>query len=676
MSFLYPLFLLAGLTVLIPLLIHLFNLRRYKTVYFPSVRFLRSVQLHSQKQSQIRYKWLLAARILFLLFLVLAFAQPFFQSDNKKDTGNRLQIIYLDNSNSMSVKMSHRTLLDMAKEAVRTQLKNAPEGSRFILLTNEKPASYQPVSAEKALAILEQIDFTAVNKTSAQVFASVQALSGDENRQDVDLYYYSDFQSNSFMEDVRPENIGFIRFFGVPVRTTAPMNVFVDTAYLVSPVLQVGQNNNLIVKSRRVGKAQNEQPVVQLSINGQVKSAVTVNFGESDVAWDTLSFQVSNGHWQRMALTVNDAAVRFDDTFRIAAKGAANLSVLILNEKQPNPFLQAAFKTHEGFRADQQSISNKANWSDYNLIILNGITRLDENTKSQLRTALAEGQSICVFPGKTAHNQLNEVFRDLADIKVTGIDTAVQAATTLQQGSDLVRDLFERIPPNVQLPVANWHYVVEAGLSANQQSVLSFRNGDPLLAQYSPSRGKLYLLSSGADLEGGNFATSYFFVPFLYQMAAQSKGGDVFALTAGASRPVLLSLKNTGEKNMVHIRAEGLDVIPPQRPAGGGLEIFLGQVIQQPGFYTLSSDAGDSTVIAINGSREESELRLWDLDQLRSSWKGDNIFWVNKPLEIVQGQEHSGLSLWKVCVILALLLLMAETYLLAAGYRKPTVAPR
>ncbi|MBW7913200.1 MAG: BatA domain-containing protein [Taibaiella sp.] len=164
MSFIYPLFLLAGLALAIPVLIHLFNLRRYKTVYFPHTRFLKNIQLRSQKQSQLRYKLLLALRMLFLLLLVLAFAQPYFAGADKQDTGNRLQAIYIDNSGSMSLKKESQRLVDIAKETARRQVRNAPPGTRFVLLTNERPVSYRPMPAEQAMAELGAIDISSSPK--------------------------------------------------------------------------------------------------------------------------------------------------------------------------------------------------------------------------------------------------------------------------------------------------------------------------------------------------------------------------------------------------------------------------------------------------------------------------------------------------------------------------------
>ncbi|HRO41199.1 MAG TPA: BatA domain-containing protein [Flavipsychrobacter sp.] len=676
MSFLYPLFLAAAALIAIPILIHLFNLRRYKTVYFPSTRFLKNIQLHSQKLSQVRYKWLLALRILFLLALILAFAQPFFRSNKGDEISNRLQVIYIDNSSSMSLKKGVRNLLDLAKEAAGKQLENAPEGTRFVVLTNDKPVSYQPVPAEKAIASLKSIDISTASKSSNQIFATIQGLTQSEATAGADVYYYSDFQQSSFSAQTGEAQLQGIRFFGVPVRPEVASNVFIDTAFLATPVLQTGQSNRLIVKSRLVGKQPTTMPIMQLSINGQVKSAVSLNFNDQNETEDTLSFQVNGSGWQKIALTLNDATVRFDDTFRITARSASNLSVLVINESHPNPYIQAAFRAYNGFRMDQRSLHENANWKEYNLIILNGITRFSEDLIRQIVLGLQQGQSICIFPGKTSNlNALNEGFSKIADISIAGIDTAVQTVSNLQQGSELVRDLFERVPENVQLPIANWHYMISAGLSANQQSILSFRNGDPFLAQYTPYRGKLYVAATSAELSSGNFPGSYFFVPFLYQMTAQSKGSDAYAITAGNQQPIFLSLANADERNMLHVYGADMDLIPPQRASGGGLEVFLGNIMMHPGFYTLVAKGTDSTLIAVNGNRAESQLELWDLEKLRSTWKGDNISWMNANSTMDNGQNGS-LPLWKVCVILALLMLAAESYLLARSYRKQTLAPR
>ena len=424
------------------------------------------------------------------------------------------------------------------------------------------------------------------------------------------------------------------------------------------------------MRSHAVGKLPGESPVLQLSVGGQVKSAASLSFDASGKSVDTLAFSVNETGWQGITLSVADASLRFDDTFRVAARSAPGLSVLVLNESAPSPYIQAAFRSYNGFTVRSESVSNApADWKPYNLIIMNGITGLPEAVGRQMSAALASGQSICIFPAKIRNTEaLNAVLRQVGDIRIEGMDTASQPATNLQPGADLVRDIFEGIPPNVQLPVATWHYSIQSGLAADGQSVLTFRNGDPLLARYTPSRGAFYLCATSADIEGGNFPASYFFVPFLYQMAAQSRGGDVYALTAGRQQAAFLPIRNSDERNMVHLYAPGLDAIPPQRASGGGVDVFVDAVVQAPGFYRLAASSGDSAMIALNGTRAYSSLDLWDISALRKEWPDSKASWQTPETAASVSSKGKGaeLPLWKVCAILALLLTAAETWLIAS----------
>ncbi len=673
-SFLYPLFLVAGLALAIPVIIHLFNLRKYKVVLFPHTRFLKNIQLNSRKQSQVRYKWLLAMRLLFLATLILAFAQPFFNKANTKTAGNKIQVIYLDNSYSMSAKKGARSVLDIAREAARKQVLHSVPGSRFVFLTNDIPASFRAEPADKVIREINNTDVSSSLRTVNQVLQTTQSILQNEGAGEADLYYYSDFQLNAFPVIPDKALLKNITFSGLPVQTDEAADIYIDTAFLTTPVLQTGKGNALVVRTHMAGKVPKDNPVLNLAINGQVKSAASLSFTEKNERSDTLSFQVNNAEWQNIELTVNDAGMRFDDTFRITARSSPSLSVLVLNEGQPNPYIQAAFRAYNGFRLNPVDISSSPAsyqaWKQYNLVILNGITHLDDALGKTLNEALQQGQSICIFPGRTGNIQaLNDGLKSVGDIRIDAIDTAVQTASSLQQGSALVKDLFEKIPDNVQLPVANWHYNIHAGLSANQQSVLSFRNGDPLLARYTPSRGQLYICATSADLQSGNFPGSYFFTPFLYEMAMQSGGSSIYAITAGAQQAVYLPMANVTERNTVHIYARGVDIIPPQRPNGAGLDVFADQAIQQPGFYSLSSPGGDSTRIALNQDKRESVMDFRDISVLKKDWKGDNIKWLNISDTGHISDSDEPFPLWKVCVILALIMLAGETYLLARNQK-------
>lgn len=677
MSFLYPLFLISGIALAIPVLIHLFNLRRYKTVYFPHTRFLKDIQLRSQKQSQVRYRLLLFTRLLFLAALILAFAQPFFQNKEQVDTKDKLQVIYVDNSGSMSLKQGAQRLVDVAKQSARRQIQQAPVGTRFVLLTNDRMVG-QTLPADKALLELNNIDLSPKGKTMVQVLSGVQSSMQAEGASGADLYYYSDFQERNVSDEPEQSLTDNISLHGVPVQTDKVENVFIDTAFLMAPVLQTGTPNQLVVHTRTVGSLPDEMPVMQLFINGQLKNAASLAHDDRMESWDTLSFQVEDAGWQQIELSINDAAVRFDDTFRIAARSASNLSVLALNQGPANPYIQAAFRAYDGFRLTNSDLGNTSgDWNNYNLILLNNVTAINSTLAEKLQQALSRGKTVAIFPGRTnSFGGLNSGLAALGDIRITGLDTATQAATNMQQGSDLVKDLFVSIPDNIELPQANWHYRISAGLTANQQSILSFRNGDPLFARYTPTRGQLYLLATSADMQAGNFAASYFFVPFLYQMATQATGSNIYALTLGAQTPAFLPLDNAGERNMIHLYAPGRDVIPAQQTAGAGLNVYVDQAVTNTGYYRLAAEGGDTTLIAVNSDHAESQLQTYPLDELKNRWKDKDAEWLTTDT-ISMGKANNTFAsfpLWKVCAILALLMLIAETIVLAGGFKKQSAA--
>lgn len=678
MGFLYPLFLIAGLSLAVPLLIHLFNLRRYKTVYFPHTRFLKTIQLRSRRSSEVRYKLLLALRMLFLAALILAFAQPLFNRSQSATKSNALQIIYIDNNPAMNLKSGARSGLEAAVSAARQQLERASADDRFILITNDRIHSYEPQPAGRVLGELDAIGTSAAGKDAAQVFASVQSLLQSHPGSSAELYYYSNFPQAQFAAKPEASAIRNITLHAVSIQPSQRTNLYIDTATLTAPVLQSGQSNALVVKTRQVpgGAKIDQQPVLQLVVNGQVKSAASPVFNASGESVDTLAFSVDGAGWQELSLSISDAALRYDDTFRIAARSAPGLSVLVLNEDVASPYILAAFRSYNGFKVRTESVATApSDWSPYNLIILNGITRLPDNVGAQLRASLQNGRSVCLFPARTRDlSALNASLAYAGDIRAVSIDTAVQTATNLQSGAEIVRDLFESIPSNVQLPVSNWHYSIDAGLSANAQNIISFRNGDPLLARYSAGRGSFYLAAHSADIEAGNFPASYFFVPFLYQMAAHSRGGDVYALSAGSGQSAFLPTTNSNERNMIHLLGRGIDAIPPQRSAGGGTEVFVDAVVQSPGFYRLQAQSGDSAIIALNGTREYSQLQFWDLDKLRTSWPDKNASWQLPGAAIDDAGKGNGLDLplWKVCAIFALILLAAESYVLMARRAAPS----
>ena len=106
---------------------------------------------------------------------------------------------------------------------------------------------------------------------------------------------------------------------------------------------------------------------------------------------------------------------------------------------------------------------------------------------------------------------------------------------------------------------------------------------------------------------------------------------------------------------------------------GAGLDVFIDQAVQQPGFYQLSAVGSDTTVVAINQDKHESQLVYKNISALKSEWKGDNIRWPDMSLAgNIKNSATGDFPLWKICVLLAIVMLSIETWLLAR-VQKPVV---
>ena len=138
MQFLYPSFLFALATLAIPIIIHLFYFRRFKTVYFTNVRFLREVKEESSSRRKLRNLLVLLARCLAVAFLVFAFAQPFIprNTDGVKK-GEQVASIYIDNSFSMNALSKDLALLEKAKLKAHEIVEAYANDDKFQILTND-----------------------------------------------------------------------------------------------------------------------------------------------------------------------------------------------------------------------------------------------------------------------------------------------------------------------------------------------------------------------------------------------------------------------------------------------------------------------------------------------------------------------------------------------------------
>jgi hypothetical protein len=172
MSFLFPSFLWGLLAISVPIAIHIFNFRRTKKVYFTNVAFLKAVETKTRSIRQIKHWLILAARILAIACLALAFAQPFLPTENRLSVNQRgITSLYLDNSLSMESELNNKRYLDIATSKLSDLLGIFKNATSLQLVTNDFSAQEQGLyPAEKVRDRLTTINLSNTPRTLEQVY--------------------------------------------------------------------------------------------------------------------------------------------------------------------------------------------------------------------------------------------------------------------------------------------------------------------------------------------------------------------------------------------------------------------------------------------------------------------------------------------------------------------------
>ncbi|MEO1033597.1 MAG: BatA domain-containing protein [Bacteroidota bacterium] len=496
MQFKHPELLYALFLLVVPILIHLFQLRRFQKVQFTNVKFLKAVKLQTRKSSQLK-KWLtLTARLLLLTCAIIAFAQPFIpNTDDFNDTQET--VIYLDNSYSMQAKGKNGTLLN---EAIQDIINTLPEDEPISLFTNDQTFRNTTVKALKNDLI--QLGYSSAQLNYDALFLKGKQLFSNNLTSNKNLVLVSDFQqkANPISFDVDST----INIKLVQPKSMILTNVSIDSVYISNTA---AETLDLSVKLSNQGEALENVTVSLFNDDALLaKSAVDID-GEAETLFTISNTMVINGR-----LVVEDLGLQYDNTFYFNLNSKPKIKVLAINESTEDRFLNRIY-TDDEF-AYQSYDLNALNFNlipDQNLIILNEIEIISEALRTALNTYIEDGGSILIIPSSSINlNSYNQLFRDQNIASFQTLNNNEKRITTINYNHPLLANAFYSKVTNFQYPKVDQAYQ----LSSNSNSVLSYNDGNSFLVGNSG----VYVFSSSLSEANSNFKNSPLIVPVLYNM--------------------------------------------------------------------------------------------------------------------------------------------------------------
>lgn len=681
MSFTYPAFLFALSAIAVPIIIHLFNFRKFKTVYFSNIRFLKEVKQETQAKSKLKHLLVLAARILFITFLVLAFAQPFIPVLNKKVvTGDKAISIFIDNSFSMDAINKNGTLLGEAKKRAAEIVAAYKPADRFQLLTNDFEGRHQRlVNKDEFGELLDEVKISPATRRLSDITSRAFDVLQQSGNKSKTLFILSDFQKSN-TNTGQLKNDTSIRVNLIPLAAAGKSNVYIDTCWFETPVRQLGQVEKLHVRIRNASGKVIENNPIKLFINNVQKTPASFSAGEDAEAEVILSFTSKEAGIRHCRIELNDYPVTFDDTFYFSFEVAKNIPVLSINGPGPDaksPYLEKLFGGDSLF-AFTEAEDDKLDYAALpasRLIILNELKTITSGLSQELQRFMNNGGSVLVFP--SAQSDL-AAYRDFltaahADV-LERLDTVNTKVDKINLDHEIYKDVFEKktfSATNLDLPKVSEHFVIPKTTRSNGDYLLKLQNGDAFLEQYGVGKGKLYLSAAGLNTDFSNFAKHAIFVPTLYKIGMHSLGSAPLFYTIGEEEAISTGSVLTGE-NVYHIKSADntTDIIPEHHVTDSGTELMVHGQVSSAGNYNVYADKDLIMGISYNYNRRESDLNCYTADELKEQVSKFNLLNFNvlnnneQSLTSTLAELDQGKKLWKLCLLLALLFLAAEIALL------------
>jgi len=626
MQFKHPELLYALLLLLIPIIVHLFQLRRFKQVDFTNVAFLKELTQQTRKSSQLK-KWLtLLTRLALLACIVIAFAQPFTAKKNvlnkEKET-----VVYLDNSFSMQSKGSKGELF---KRALQDLITNIPEDQEFSLFTNSETYRNTTISAIKNDLlkldyVSNQLSYDAVQLKAKKLFNKQASLK--------DFVMLSDFQqTGSLFEKLEDSTI---QTHLVQLQPQNTNNIYIDSAYISKADVNALQ---LDVVLKTIGEPTENVSVSLYNADDLIAKASTSVESNEKIQFSLPSNQAIDGR-----IAIQDNQLQFDNELFFTINSPEKIKVLAISEAD-DTFLKRIF-TKDEFEFESSKIDqlNYSSIATQNIVLLNELTSIPSSLSEALSSFKNKGGYVLIIPSdKSNLDSYNQLLNKVNSVNFNTQVKQEKRITTINYSHPIYTNVFDKKISNFQYPKVASHFT----FSEQTTPILAFDDGNPFLLKNS----SVFIFSAPLNSVVTNFKNSPLIVPTLYNIAKQSLQLPSLYYTVGNSNSYDASTKVL-EDNILKLTKDDISVIPQQQPFSSKVKITTLDEPSQAGIYNILNKNEVIKKVSYNYNRKESNLLYNNLTDVKSSFKANSISEVFDKLK----SDSKINALWKWFVIFALI---------------------
>ncbi|MFA5668195.1 MAG: BatA domain-containing protein [Balneolaceae bacterium] len=690
MSFLNPLFLMALFAVLLPLVIHLLNLKKPKRIQFSTLAFFKELQKSTIRKIKIKRYLLLLLRLLAVACLAIVLARPFlppifgFGGNSKQPA---IIALLVDNSISMARVGAKGPLIEQVKTIVDDIVSASGGEDRFLLqVTNGAEFTTSVLSKSQVASRLEQLDVNASgNYATPRLLQLTQAVN-ESQFQNKKIFIISDGQIQTdealgaAVKEI-PETISttFVKLENVAVQNTYIENVS-------SPTSMVGKGTpyQLQAQVTNGGNVLAANQFLSLQVEGTTLGQYPIELtpGETQSFSFTLIPEKTGSLNGELIIEGDDFT--HDNNYFFSIEVPDKRQILLVREDasamQSFSFTQLVLDAPEQAdaqlqykRIDAAELAN-TQLNEYDAIILEGINRIPEYAFDRIQEFVQSGKGVMLFPSQNADiNNYNEFLSLFNAGKIGGIVGDYGSTKMVATGDEILQDhpiftgLFEQGDDEQLLfatPDIYYYYKLEAPSVGSGLNLITLNSKDPLVREKQFGQGKIIISAIGNGPDWSNFPVKALYAPFYYRSilyAASSQSGGFVAHTLGNKFVWEGDLNASSTK--ITANAQEITVVPQN--LGGRIKIEYPAQEWESGWVEVSDGEKSYSIAANLPSNESNFLDQGSLDTLLASTANANFVDASTmdAQQLSESIKSSGFGkeVWLWFMLAGILLLIIES---------------
>lgn len=697
---------------LAPLLLHLWSRRRYREVPWAAMQYLLEAMRKNRRRIQLEQWLLLALRMLLVVLIVLAVAEPFVAMGVLSfSAGQRThRMIVLDGSYSMAYKPTDQTRFEQAKQLAARIVDESPQGDGFTLVLLSDPPRVvigNPVFAPRDF--LQELDNLKLPHTSADLpktVADIERVLTAVRREQPrltrhEVYFLTDLCRVGWLPDSKNAAAlselhrtsrrlaDLASLVVLDLGQTGAENIAVTGLSADSPVVTPARNVDFQAQVKNFGRQSHNRQPVELLVDGRRVAQQNVDLPPDGEATVSFSYRFDTPGDHAVEVRAEGDALELDNHRWLAVSVKPNIPVLCINgHPSGEPFggatdyLYYALAPHgdAGDRAlvhpevASESALLESDLSRYDCIFLADVAQFTANEARVLDAYLKRGGSLVFFLGpqiqaERYNQQLGPGGVNLlpARLGATAEETQYRL-DPLGYRHPIVEPFRGRERSGLLTTPVEKYIRLTVPKDSTSQVALALGNGDPLVVEAPVQRGRVILVATSADNRWTRMPLWPSYVPVVQELlnyavenqrrqqnleVGQALGANLPTTASGTS---LVLQGPDGHSDSVRIQTEG------------SLSSWSYLDTSTSGLYQaqFGPPLGRTETFAVNVDTAESDLTPLGAGELRDQvWPGvpfihqTQLALSEQPSEVAVVQSS---RLAKMLLYAVLALLFVETF--------------